>query len=173
MADQRLFFALWPDTSVRTALHKQLEGGPSAKGRRHHLADLHMTLVFLGQVREEQLLCIEQVADEIDGQRFELLVDHTGYWPKPRIVWAAPASTPQPLTDLVDGLNQQLKGCGFEPEHRPFRPHVTLYRKAERIVPWQLEAPIHWKIDEFVLASSNNPEPKQSRYRVLRRWALR
>ncbi|MCG8486869.1 MAG: RNA 2',3'-cyclic phosphodiesterase [Chromatiales bacterium] len=172
MPDQRLFFALWPEAEVREALLQQLSVGPQVKGRRHNPNDLHMTLVFLGQLQGRKLACIEQAAESVSGQRFELSLDHTGYWPRPKIVWIAPQSTPEPLIQLVDGLKQQLAGCGFEPERRTYRPHVTLYRKAQRITPWQLAKPSQWPVKEFVLASSNNPAPNQSRYKILQRWPL-
>ncbi|MCG7904584.1 MAG: RNA 2',3'-cyclic phosphodiesterase [Candidatus Thiodiazotropha lotti] len=173
MPDQRLFFALWPGADVREALLQQLSVGPAVKGRRHHPDDLHMTLVFLGQLRGRKPACIEQAAESLAGQSFELILDHTGYWPKPKIVWLAPQSTPEPLIHLVDGLKQRLTECGFEPEQRLYKPHVTLFRKAQRISPWQLMQPIQWPVKEFVLASSNNPQPNQSRYKILQRWSLK
>jgi 2'-5' RNA ligase len=172
MADPRLFFALWPEVEVREALLQQLSNSLQVKGRPHHPDDLHMTLVFLGQLQGRKLECIEQAADAVSGQWFELTIDHTGYWPRPKIVWIAPESTPEPLTQLVDGLKRQLMACGFEPEQRVYKPHVTLYRKAQRISPWKLEKTIQWPVKEFVLASSNNPGLNNSRYKILQRWSL-
>jgi 2'-5' RNA ligase len=172
MTDQRLFFALWPETKVKQALLKQLSIGPLVKGRRHHPDDLHMTLVFLGQLRGRQFACIEKAAEAVSGQRFELTIDHSGYWSRPKIIWLAPQSIPEPLSQLVDSLKRQLMSCGFEPEQRAYKPHLTLYRKAQRISPWQLDEPIQWQVNEFVLASSNNPGPNQSRYEILQRWVL-
>ncbi|MES9862360.1 MAG: RNA 2',3'-cyclic phosphodiesterase [Candidatus Thiodiazotropha sp. LLP2] len=172
MSNQRLFFALWPSAEVRDQLHNCLEEGPSVKGRPHHPADLHMTLVFLGQVESQQMACIRQAAEEIDVQSFSMEIEHSGYWPRPKIVWAAPESTPQPLTQLVDGLKHKLVSCGFEPEARPYQPHVTLYRKAQHHLPWHLEKPIPWEVSEFVLATSNQPGPKKNRYQILDRWPL-
>ncbi|MEJ2621568.1 MAG: RNA 2',3'-cyclic phosphodiesterase [Candidatus Thiodiazotropha sp.] len=172
MSDQRLFFALWPEREVREALQQQLSVNAQVKGRRHHPEDLHITLVFLGQLRGRPMACIEQAADAVSGHRFELSIDHAGYWRRPKIVWIAPGTTPEPLIQLVDALKQQLTGCGFEPEQRAYKPHVTLYRKAQRISPWQLEKPIQWQVNEFVLASSNNPVFNQSRYKIMRRWPL-
>ncbi|MES9943091.1 MAG: RNA 2',3'-cyclic phosphodiesterase [Candidatus Thiodiazotropha sp. 6PLUC2] len=172
MSDQRLFFALWPSAEVRDQLHQCLEQGPSVKGRPHHPADLHMTLVFLGQVRAERITCIREAADSMDVQSFSLQIDHSGYWPRPKIVWAAPETTPHPLTRLVDDLKHRLTSCGFEPEQRPYRPHVTLYRKVPHHQPWRLQSAIQWDVNEFVLATSNNPGSNQNRYQILDRWPL-
>jgi 2'-5' RNA ligase len=173
MSDQRLFFALWPNATVRDGLVKGVHECPEIKGQLHHPSDLHMTLVFLGQVKEQQFSCVENVAQTIEAEKFELLIDHTGYWPRPKITWAAPESTPRALVALVDGLKQRLQACGFEPEQRPYRPHVTLYRKSRRSASWRLTTPVKWSVDEFVLASSNSGGSGQSRYRVVKRWALR
>jgi len=71
----------------------------------------------------------------------------------------------------VAELWQGLAGCGFTPESRPFRAHVTLTRKGRSHPPQDLPAPIAWPVREFVLVSSLSvPEPP--RYKVLQRWPL-
>jgi 2'-5' RNA ligase len=172
MSGQRYFFALWPDKAVRDRLSALAQTSQPEKGRRHSVDDLHITLVFLGQIVPSQLRCIEDVADTIRGRVFELSIDHTGYWPRPRIFWASPRETPQALSQLVADLNNGLMGCGHEPERRSYKPHVTLYRKAHRTFPTQLAEPIIWQVNEFVLASSANPDSSGTRYQVLRRWGL-
>jgi 2'-5' RNA ligase len=172
MNSQRYFFALWPDEAVRDRLSALASGSRPPEGRRHSAEDLHITLVFLGQIAPSQKRCVEEVADAIRGIAFELSIDHTGYWPGPRIFWASPGETPQALSQLVADLNNGLTGCGHEPERRRYKPHVTLYRKARRIAPTQLAQPITWQVNEFVLASSANPGSSGTRYRVVRRWVL-
>ncbi len=172
MADtRRLFFALWPDESVRRALLRargQLEafdGGPT------HRSDLHVTLVFLGAVSAERQTCVEAVADGIRGRPFELAIDHFGFWPRPRILWCGPSETPDDLKALVHHLQQGLKRCGFEPERRPYAAHVTLARKARKIHCPELETPVQWPVREFALvASRSGSEPP--RYEPLRIWSL-
>lgn len=172
MSDQRYFFALWPDEGVRERLSNLAHALQPGEGRRHHGEDLHMTLVFLGQIAPSQKRCMEAVADSVRGRAFTLSIDHAGYWPRPRILWASPAETPRALSQLVADLNNALSGCGHEPERRSYKPHVTLYRKAQRVVPSPLEAPIIWQVNEFVLAASATPGRSGTRYQVVRRWAL-
>ncbi|MCU7936006.1 MAG: RNA 2',3'-cyclic phosphodiesterase [Candidatus Thiodiazotropha sp. (ex Dulcina madagascariensis)] len=172
MADQRLFFALWPEARVRDEFAALAHASAPGEGRRHRADDLHMTLVFLGQVDPSRRQCIEGVANAIRASSFELTIDHTGFWSRPRIFWAAPGATPEPLKQLVHDLNHGLRGCGFEPEQRSYKPHVTLYRKARHAKPTPLPAGIQWPVREFVLASSANPGSSSTRYQVLRRWAL-
>jgi RNA 2',3'-cyclic 3'-phosphodiesterase len=171
MADGRYFFALWPDEAVRSRLLSVAKQA-AAKGRLHHPEDIHLTLVFLGQVAAERQPCLQQVADSISGKAFELSIDHTGYWPRPKILWAGPAETPEPLSQLVSDLKHGLATCGFEPEQRRYQPHVTLYRKAMRVEVGEIDQPVPWRVSEFVLAVSSGGAPGEPRYRILRRWSL-
>ncbi len=169
MAEGRHFFAIWPDQAVSERIVR--EAG-KARGRLHHPADIHMTLVFLGQISDAQLRCIEAAADAIRGQPFTLSINGIGYWHRPRILWAGPSETPEPLSQLVFDLQNGLKACGFEPERRRYKPHVTLYRKASRTIPRVIEPAVEWPVRAFVLATSGGGAPGEPRYRVLKRWSL-
>jgi RNA 2',3'-cyclic 3'-phosphodiesterase len=107
----------------------------------------------------------------INANRFTMRLDAIGYWPRPKILYAGLSSTPDPLSQLVFDLNNHLTACGFGPEQRKYKPHVTLYRKALKRDAQSIESPIEWPIDEFVLAVSGGGE-SGSRYRVVRRWPL-
>lgn len=171
MAEGRHFFALWPDEGVREKL-AQVARRAAARGRLHHPEDHHITLVFLGQVADGQLRCIEQTADAICGHPFTLHIDRIGYWHRPRILWAGPSQTPEPLSQLVFDLQNGLKACGFEPERRRYKPHVTLYRKVAGAKAGVIEPAIEWPVGGFVLAVSGGGAPGEPRYRVLKRWLL-
>ncbi|MEJ2693341.1 MAG: RNA 2',3'-cyclic phosphodiesterase [Candidatus Thiodiazotropha sp.] len=168
MAEGRHFFALWPSQEVRQRLAREASQ-VAARGRLHHPEDLHMTLVFLGPVAEARLRCVEEVADGILNRPFDLCIDAIGYWPRPRILWAGPREIPEPLRQLVFDLQNGLTACGFEPERRRYKPHVTLYRKAANAHPAVIEPAIEWPVGEFVLAVSGGGAP---RYRVVKRWSL-
>jgi 2'-5' RNA ligase len=172
MSALRYFFALWPDQAVRDRLNALALASRPGEGRRHSADDLHITLVFIGQIAPSQKHCMEDVANSVRGRAFELSIDHTGYWSRPRIFWASPGESPQALSQLVADLNHALMGCGYEPQRRSYKPHVTLYRKARQVVPSQLAEPIIWSVNEFVLACSANQGLSGGRYQVLRRWAL-
>jgi 2'-5' RNA ligase len=171
MAEGRHFFALWPDQAVQERLELEAREA-AAQGRLHQQSDLHMTLIFLGEISDSQLRCVEQMADAIRGEPFTMKVDGIAYWYRPRILWAGPRETPEPLSRLVLDLQNGLKACGFEPERRRFKPHVTLYRKAGRTHSRVIESAIEWSVNEFVLAVSGGGEPGGPRYRVLKRWSL-
>jgi 2'-5' RNA ligase len=166
----RLFFALWPDARIRRALLDARQGAmPGA--RPTHPDDLHLTLVFIGEVAPETLPCIEQAGDDVAVDAFELALQRVETWPRQRVLVAAPAEPPPPLFELVSQLQQNLLACGIEPEPRRYRPHVTLARKAPRADPAPLA--LDWPAREFVLARSGVAGRRNGGgYQVLRSWRL-
>ncbi len=167
-----LFFALWPDAGVRANLLRLQQGCPASDGRLHHPQDLHLTLVFLGRVLSEQLSCVRQVAAAIVAEPFRLELNQIDYWKRPRILWCGPDRTPEPLQCLVHDLQQGLAQCGFEPEKRTYKPHVTLARKARPTSVQRLDESVVWQPREFVLAGSHSGS-KPPRYHILDRWEFR
>lgn len=171
MAASRLFFALWPDDATREALVKVQRQLAAAGGRPIHPRDLHITLAFLGQVADERLACVYAAAQRVCVPPLSFTLDRQGAWPGPRVAWAAPSTVPQGLTDLVAQLWQGLVDCGFVPEARAYRPHVTLLRKAPRLPAADLAEPIPWTAEAFVLAASATG-PAKPGYVIRRSWPL-
>ncbi len=172
MSEQRLFFGLWPDPAARDQLARLASQYQPRGGRLHHPDDQHITLVFLGPVAAARQPCIYQAADAIVAPDFSLRIDTLGHWPRPQILWCGPSEIPQPLQRLVLDLQQGLLTCGFEPERRRYKPHVTLHRKVRHAKTGLLEQPIEWLATEFTLAASEGGTSGQSRYRLLHRWPL-
>jgi 2'-5' RNA ligase len=169
--EQRLFLALWPPAELQAELARIPGRVAGARGKPPHRKDLHLTLVFLGDVGAERRDCIEQAVGAVRGQPFELVLDRLGYWARPRILWCAPAVTPEPLLNLVRELQGRLRGCGFHPERRPFTAHITLMRFARPQPARELESPLRWSVRDVALVASTLGGPPP-RYRVLRRWPL-
>jgi 2'-5' RNA ligase len=164
----RLFLALWPGEEERRRLAElaQLISG----GRPVKPANMHLTLVFLGDTHAERLLCYEYALSDFTMPSLTLTLDHFGYWPKPRILWLGPSVTPLALKELVIDLNQRLEGCEFTPERRPFSPHITLARKFPGPAPDHLlPEPIHWAVNHIALVESVK-QTDSTHYQVLRRW---
>lgn len=170
MVNERMFFALWPPAAVRDALLAVRAGLPGAAGRENHPLDLHLTLVFVGAVDPERRPCVEAAGDGLALPGFELSLDESGDWPRAGIRWCRPGTFPATLPALVQALQARLRACGISPEPRPFRPHVTLARKAAATPRNPLPAPVPWSVREFVLAASL--AGRRPAYQVLRRWPL-
>lgn len=171
MADARLFLGLWPNAQVRRALLDARAELPELTGRPTHADDLHITLVFLGKISGAKRPCVEAVCERIGAEPFDLVLDRLGHWRRPGILWCGPKDTPATLAGLVEQLQSGLQACGFEPEPRPYAPHVTLARKISALASGDLDTPVHWPVRDFVLVQSigGGRGPK---YRVLRRWKL-
>ncbi len=132
--------------------------------------NLHQTLVFLGAVAREKLPLLEAIADAAAVSAFTLDFGITGYWPHNCIVWAAPNSTPAPLTGLVATLERELARAGFDFDRRPYAPHVTLVRSAR--TPDSYPAlRFDWPVTEFALVESGRGA-RGVEYRVVARWPL-
>ena len=170
---QRLFFALWPDDSVRQSLASIASKSLKRRGRKVPAENLHLTLAFLGYVSPEVRGRVESMADGITAAPFTLEFTHLGVWPRPRVIWSGCEQTPLALTALVDALRRGLKACGVKPEVRPYRVHLTLARKAS-VAPdfGEAHAPVSWSVEGFHLVESKTLS-SGAEYKILRSWPLR
>jgi len=170
---QRLFFALWPEASVRQALAAAMEPlKPKLAAQWIRPANLHITLAFLGDVEAERVGRACAAADTVSSPGFELCLDSLEHWRKPQILCLSPAAPVPALQQLAVGLAGQLQAAGFDLDKRPYRPHLTLARKAA-FWPADLrwERPIVWKSTAFVLAESSQ-DSRGSVYSILKTWPL-
>lgn len=168
---RRVFFALWPTEAERVALkHLRPENPPRAKAVNP--GKYHITLAFVGDVDEQRLGCLMAAADQISSQPFEISFDRFGYFKRPHIIYVAPSETPEPLKQLYTTLNTALMPCGFQPEKRPYLPHITLYRRAFQPLVGKPETAAIWAMSEFVLCESVPNDTGGSSYQILKRWPL-
>lgn len=159
----RLFFALWPDRATREALTAlQRAASPGAQARLTAPRDLHVTLLFIGAWPRQRLPALEAAAVEAAAP-FELVFTHAACWPAG--LWVLePDGVPEGLVDLHERLAHAARAAGATVEVRRYRPHVTLARRSKPMPPMQLDKPLTWQVDGYVLAESDGG------YRVLRRW---
>lgn len=169
----RLFVGL----AVPVALAERLADLQPERGPGIRLvapADMHVTLHFLGQA-EPETVCAALGA--VDARPFSLSITGTGSFRLRnggRIVWAG-VDVPAGLEALHAATARALATLGFEPEHRPFRPHITLARLKPRAdgAPASGAAELgSFAVDAFVLYRSDN-EGGASHYRAIERFPLR
>lgn len=159
---ERLFFALWPPEAVREAVARRVRGVELA-GRPVPPENWHITLAFLGNVAAERRRRYERAAAAVRAAPFKLCLDRVGFFPRSRIAWLGASHLPAPLEELHGALTERLAGAGFEPERRPFRPHLTLARKAApKGAPVDIE-PVVWPVTGFRLVRSET-RPDGARY---------
>ena len=170
-ARQRLFFALWPDDAVRSALARSMRDLLGKRIRLVPEANLHITLAFVGPASAQLRDCLAEAAAGIRGAPFELTLDHVGHWPRPRILWLGPTHTPPALWSLVEGVNRTFDACGLARERRPWQAHMTLARRISRPPPRTGFEPVAWSIGDFCLVESVS-DAQGARYRRLLSWPL-
>lgn len=163
---QRLFIALWPNQSVTAALAKVQTNLELAKiSRPVPTENLHMTLLFLGDVEQFKVESICNFVRQVRLSPFCLTIDRVGFWPRSNITWAGPTIDSVELCDIVKQVRTGLKK--FHTERKKFSPHITLARKSRRRVSCAI-APIEWHVREVCVVRSNLTN-EGARYCVLAR----
>ena len=169
---QRMFLALWPDDPVRRAVAEAVAEQPRLRGRPVARANWHITLSFLGEIDAPALEAATAAAARVEGEAFELALDHFGHFPRTGVVFLGASEAPQAAADLVAALDTSLAESGFAARRRPWKPHLTLWRKVRRRPRLTGPAePVRWRVDEFVLVRSELT-PGGPAYNVLQRFAL-
>jgi len=94
---------------------------------------IHLTLKFFGNIEESRIdpifKSIEEPIQNIPP--FSLKVRGVGAFPhlkNPRVIWMGLVDEREILTSFQKQIEIQLEKIGFQPEDRPFHPHLTLGR---------------------------------------------
>lgn len=159
----RLFYALWPDDATAAAL---LRLQASLHGRKMPYANLHMTLVFLGQQQAGSVASLTDILAHMPRAEMLLTLDRLGYFARNRIAWVGPRDAPETLLSLQHGLVQSIRDAGirFNDQHA-YKPHVTLVRDAS-MPPDLAFDPIAWQARQVALVQSTTTA-EGSVYRIL------
>ena len=166
----RLFFACFPTKSLAGRLHRQVpQLRPLCGGRPIPVANLHLTLAFLGEVDPARLAALIELAERQTFPPLRLQLDRAGSFGT-RAGWLAPGPEAELLAGWVRQLQIELGEAGFHVEHHPFRPHLTLLRRLDRPLPAQAIPPLFWDLARFALVESTLA-PRGARYRRL--WESR
>ncbi len=149
---QRLFVALWPGPEVRNELRKiQTQLNLSELGRAVPIENLHLTLLFLGNVPKVEVQAIERLVEQVEFTPFAMQIDRVGFWPHNNIVWAGQNKVSAPLESLASQVRRTMRK--YVIERRKFTPHITLARKVRRRVHYEPN-PIRWNIRNLCLVHS-------------------
>ena len=91
----------------------------------------HLTLQFLGAVRELAALADALATAARDRDAFSFRLGGAGAFPKPgraRVVWIGPAGGGDDLVGLAGALSGALRPLGYEPDRQALHPHLTVAR---------------------------------------------
>jgi len=107
---------------------------------------IHLTLAFLGELTDEQLVeaisAAEAAAHKATSFEYRLIeLGIFGSSLQPRVIWMGVEDLPSgkvqgsPLQLVHRVLSKELELRGFEVEKRPFSPHLTLARIKQPLSP--------------------------------------
>jgi 2'-5' RNA ligase len=188
MAMIRAFIALELTSELRERLEdlqRELKkSGADVRWTRPQ--SIHLTLKFLGDIAPEKVEEISRTLEAVAGESapFTLRPESCGAFPsikKMRVVWAGLAGESEPLLELQKRVETAVAALGFEPEDRPFKPHLTLGRvkgrKGQRELRDALVANQGFRAEAFdvteVVLYKSELRPEGARYTALFRAPLR
>ncbi len=164
---KRLFFALWPDQSIRKRCISVMEQ-LKIYGRPVDPNNLHVTLLFLGATDPEQEQVLSKAASKTSLTPITLVFDQISYWKKPAICCLSSREVDRAAILLAEQLRDTAVAIGMEVDLRLFKPHITLLRKS-RSIPVLTIRPIVWQTNRFCLVESSATQSGVS-YRVIESW---
>ncbi len=100
--------------------------------------NLHVTLIFLGEVQAEEVPAVCRIATEAAQGvgPFRMSIEGVGCFPnprRPRIIWIGVGEGTQEVVLIHDALEPPLMDLGYRREDRKYTPHITLGRvKSDR-----------------------------------------
>lgn len=87
----------------------------------------HITLQFLGNTQPVQYECLTTQLSRLRTHSLTVHLDGVGFFDRAGIFYAGIQLTPA-LLALQQKIVAVTAQCGFKPEARPYRPHITLAR---------------------------------------------
>jgi 2'-5' RNA ligase len=135
----RAFVAVFPPLRIRVAAASEAReivrrlGGADDRVRWTKPENVHLTLKFLGDIREEALEQVRAALEKVCSEHAPFGVELTGLGAFPsarraRVLWMGVGAGFEELRSLASDLDAALVTLGFEPEERPYTPHLTLGR---------------------------------------------
>ena len=177
----RTFVAVFPPPEVREeALARARRLSLGGRVRWSRPENVHLTLKFLGDVREEVLDDLCATLEEVCGRHpaFDAELAGFGAFPSTRraqILWAGISAGSGGLRSLATDLDAALAPLGFEREKRPYTPHLTLGRARSK--PASFEPSPEEYLGEFrirhVKLTESKLIPEGAIYRTVRAFALK
>ncbi len=167
----RLFIGLPIPPELAQALARRTQSIELPKGRRTAPENLHLTLVFLGEVAEPTLPPIELELSELTFAPFPLKLASLNTFPRAGVL-VAEVEPARPLLDLQTKVTDAMARCGFPPEDRPYHPHISLARfhgplrlnKVQQTLPPSLQRSF---IADTVNLYRSHLTPTGAHYRIL------
>lgn len=95
---------------------------------------LHITLHFLGEVREGKVDILEKSMGQHNFSRFNVSIKGLSYFSpgRPRVIFADVAENAVRISEIYATLADAFIKAGLYLRHEPYVPHITLARVKDR-----------------------------------------
>jgi 2'-5' RNA ligase len=180
----RLFVALEIPEDIRLKISefKKEAVGEYMKANWESSEKIHLTLKFIGEVKDELVNPITASLDFLDqNKKINCRLTRFGFFFRhnvPQILWIG-LQVDTILFNIVEQLNSNLAKFGVPVEERKFKPHLTLLRIKRKF-------PEEWvtKFNNFIIPETEFTAdnilliksellPESSRYTVLKKFNLK
>jgi 2'-5' RNA ligase len=182
----RTFIAVFPPPRFRAAAVARVReavrrlGGLADRVRWVRPENAHLTLRFLGDVREEVLGDLRVALEKTCAEHAPFYVGLAAFGAFPsvqraRILWAGVGPGSARLRSLAADLDAALVPLGFEREERAFAPHLTLGRIRGRPASFDLPPDtggLGFRVRHVELVESMLT-PEGAVYRIIQTFALK
>jgi 2'-5' RNA ligase len=135
--DWRVFCAIELPESVRGLVLRHIarlqEAVPQARASWARDSSLHLTLKFIGEIRQSSVSDFSNAASLVvsDVAPFSIQLNGCGVFPnhgQPRVLWLGINDLSAQLVQLHARIEAEAEKVGFVKEARRFRPHLTIAR---------------------------------------------
>lgn len=168
----RIFFAVELDSRVKTKLLSFQDRLLAIDANPINAENFHVTLCFLGDVSEPK---IESIMDGLlapSTAPFKATVKYPLYFANSKIMGLEIAQGKDQLALLKIHIENQLNSIAhFDLEKKAYKPHVSLFRKVERLPQNLPDFEQDFSVNSFSLLASV-PTKKSVRYEMIEEWQL-
>ncbi|RJX24093.1 MAG: RNA 2',3'-cyclic phosphodiesterase [Acholeplasma sp.] len=143
--------------SLKSEIESQL-----IKGRFSRIENLHLTLVFIGEITVDQVEPLGHMLDQVLATQkcFEMSIDELGTFSKGEqsIVWLGINKGKEHLFHLSQLLKKELSSRHYTYDIKPLKPHLTLVRQAKLVQDYVFPVVSflqRWKVEKIHLYLSH------------------
>jgi RNA 2',3'-cyclic 3'-phosphodiesterase len=125
----RLFIATDLPEEVKEAISRTTARLPDC-ARPVSADKMHLTLEFLGALKEQDVEKVNRIIDGISSKQFGITIRGVGTFDRkrPKVVFASITSGSNELVAIHNELSANLKASGIITDERRYRPHITIAR---------------------------------------------
>ncbi len=166
---KRLFFALWPNDIVRQKCVAVISSISQESIRPIANNNIHVTLVFLGNIDSNQEALLIDGADEIVIPEIIINFNRLSYWKKSGILCLTASKPCSELQTVVADLSSLATDLNIKLDERPYKLHVTLARNTQLLTRADFE-PVQWLSNSFCLVQSHTLPSRLGEYEIIKEW---